>query len=521
MPEFAFSDVLRWSGGKLAVASRAETGLILCGIGSDSRSIAPGSLFIALHGERHDGHRFLAQACLAGAGALLIDDAAAWSDLTAQAGAATLNADQRPPVILVPDTLQALQAIAAGYRQTLRGRVIGITGSVGKTSTRQMVSACLSAQLKTHQARANLNNEIGLPQTLLLAEADDQAIILEMGMRGPGEIRLLTRIANPDVAIITTIGTSHIGRLGSREAILAAKAEIVEGLRPGGLLILNADDPYLRRLGASLAGQCRVAWIAASGSPPADLPADLAPPDFLLLARDIETRQTRMSFMAMVHKPGQPAPAGQVRVELPFPGEHHVQNALFGLAAARELGVDLAQAAAGAETCVNTGNRQRILQAGPFTIMDDSYNASPESMLAALKTLAELAGPGRRKIALLGGMLELGDFAEEAHRLLGSQAASLGFRPILAVGPLAATTVAGARAAMPGQPAAAFQAYEDQTALIAALLPLLAAGDCLLVKGSRGFAMEKVTEAILHELARRGFYPPEAAPAGPAPERQV
>jgi UDP-N-acetylmuramoyl-tripeptide--D-alanyl-D-alanine ligase len=491
MPEILLGDILKWTGGMAAAPEMAHPDLVVRGICTDSRAVTPGCLFLALHGQHCDGHGFLSQAAASGAAALLIDDADAYERLKSDPA----YAKGRPPAILTGDTLKALQDLAAGYRLTLPGKVIGITGSVGKTSTRQMVGACLGTGLSVHQTQANLNNEIGLPATILQAEKSHQAVILEMGMRGPGEISLLSRIARPDAVMITNIGTSHIGRLGSREAILSAKAEILDGLRDDGLVILNANDPYLVRLGDSQPRR-RLAWVQSSGS--LDNLAGQArflDAEFFIVAEGIRPLQDRTEFTACLAVSGHLL--REVPVKLPFPGEHHVSNVLFGLAAAYEMGIDLKLAASGAATCRFAGSRQRILQAGPITVMDDSYNASPESMQAALRTLSTLAGPGRRKIAALGGMLELGDFSAEAHRETGVLAAKQGFDRLFVIGPFGAEVEAGAHAVNPDLPVIL---YEDNAGLSAGILEHLQPGDFLLVKGSRGFAMENVTGAVLDGL---------------------
>jgi UDP-N-acetylmuramoyl-tripeptide--D-alanyl-D-alanine ligase len=453
-------------------------------VSTDTRSVGPDDLFLALRGSRFDGHGFLDQAIAAGVAGLVIDEAS----LAVQAD---FPAAQPLAVIVVADTLKALQAIAAGYRLTLHAPVIGITGSVGKTSTRGMVAACLGAAWQVCQTEANNNNEIGLPKTLLSATADDQAVILEMGMRGRGEIELLSQIAHPDIALITNIGLAHIERLGSQEEILNAKAEIIAGLGPGGLLILNADDPYLKKLGLELQDRFRVAFVATR--PLEDQEQNgLA----VYLAEAIVVTEQTSHFNLLVH-PARPD-AQPLAVSLPVPGHHMVSNSLFGLAVADALGIDLAVAAAGAANFTTTGNRQRLLAAGPIMVMDDSYNASPESMQAALETLRTMAG-SRRLVAALGGMLELGDFAPAAHRCVGQAAAKAGYSLVLAIGPYAPDLVAGYRTLAPG---CKTETYVAQPDLIASLLELLQPGDALLVKGSRGFAMEQVTRAVVDHFSK-------------------
>ncbi|HBP37542.1 MAG TPA: hypothetical protein DD640_02155, partial [Clostridiales bacterium] len=342
MPRLRLADLLAWTGGRLLSGYSGSQNRELAGISTDTRTIGAGSLFLALRGDKQDGHQYLAQALAAGAGGLLIDEPAAWEparglpdrlqekpELLAAGDTAGI------PVILTADTRKALQDIAAGYRLTLPGRVIAISGSVGKTSTRQMISACLQTALSVHQTAGNQNNDIGLPQTLLQAETSHQAIVLEMGMRGPGEIALLSRVARPDIAVLTCIGYSHIGRLGSQEAILAAKAEILEGLQPDGLLLLNADDPLLLGLGRRLSGR-RLAYVSMH---PGSAALPEAEAEFMIQAGPIRSTAGQTAFDASLRAAdGQ---ADNIPVVLPFPGEHHVLSALFGLAAARALGTDL------------------------------------------------------------------------------------------------------------------------------------------------------------------------------------
>jgi UDP-N-acetylmuramoyl-tripeptide--D-alanyl-D-alanine ligase len=483
MPRLLLSDLLTWSGGQLLTQPSAGEHAVFVGISTDTRLIRPDSLFLALHGQNHDGHDYLTAAMTAGAKGLLIDDRTAYGRLPASPGVA---------VILTADTLLALQAIAAGYRQTLPAKIIGITGSVGKTSTRQMVSACLHPALRVHQTSGNLNNEIGLPHTLLLSEPVHAAVVLEMGMRGAGEISLLSRIANPDIALVTCIGLSHVGRLGSQAAILSAKMEIVDGLRPDGLLVLNGDDLLLKAWQQEHGGQRRLAWISTEPGQAAELSLQSS---FAIGADQIFSDAGGSQFTACLWQKGNCT--GRFPVNLPMPGEHHIHNTLFGLAVAHELAVDLTAAARGAALCQNTGNRQRLISEGGLLIMDDSYNASPESMSAALQTMEKLAG-GRRLIAALGCMLELGDYAAAAHFEIGRQVVIRHCARLLATGPNAADLVAGAHSVDPDFPA---DIFVDNISLATALTPELTAGDCLLVKGSRGFAMEKVTEAVRQHIS--------------------
>lgn len=487
--------IIGWTSATVLAGERRTADRLINKICCDSRALQAGDLFIALRGDRFDGHDFLEQAVLQNAAALLIDDRLAWQQLQPNdEPVAKYSPANQPLVLLVADTLKALQDIAAGYRMRLTGTVIAVTGSVGKTSTRQMIAACLRPFLRVHETAGNLNNEIGLPQTLLEAAEDDEAVILEMGMRGPGEIGLLSRIARPDIALITCIGWSHIGRLGSREAIRDAKWEIVSGIRPGGLLILNADDPMLTEAVHALPDHCRLAMICTTEHGCHVARTLSRPADFILSAEDISLNAGQTAFTACCAETG--GPAFRTPVTLPFPGSHHVRNTLFGLAVARAMQLDLIRAAAGAAACRTVGNRQRLLTMRGITIMDDSYNASPESMDAALEALSLLAGTKGRKIAALGCMLELGPFAPDAHRHVGEQVAELGYSLLLVYGSEADDLLIGARTVDPELPSCSCADHQEMADRLASSLQ---PGDFLLIKGSRSYAMEQVT-ALLETL---------------------
>lgn len=493
MARLTLTQVLAFTGGRLHEAPdhpTEQTGLsgpdlVFQDVSTDTRTVGQGDLFLALRGAKYDGHEFLAQALAQGAAGLVVDETAARSDCLTGLGPA-------PVIIVVLDTLKALQDLAAGYRLTLSAPVIAITGSVGKTSTRGMVAACLKPMLQVCQTQANNNNEIGLPKTLLAATSQDQAIVLEMGMRGRGEIALLSKIARPDIALITNIGVAHIERLGSQEEIFQAKAEIMAGLAPGARVVLNADDPYLEKFAREICLSYQVSLVST------EQPGDPAELDGLTLfwsdQLHLTGQQSTYELKSWPDRPDSP----RLPVTLPVAGRHMVSNSLFGLAVAAGLGLDLATAAAGAAQFENTGNRQRLLTAGPILVMDDSYNASPESMLAALSTLQAIA-EGRRLVAALGGMLELGHYAAKGHFDVGEAAARHGFAAVLALGPHAADVKAGFESV---QSPGICTGFSDQPALVQHLLTELQPDDLLLVKGSRGFAMERVTEAVLDFWSR-------------------
>lgn len=476
-------------------------GQSVTGVSTDTRTIQPGEMFVALSGPTFDGHDFIPTALACGAAAIICSR---WPE---QLPAQPLTEGGQPVVvILCASPLAAYHELARIRREQFTAPVIAITGSVGKTSTRGMIAACLSARRKVHQTRANLNNEIGLPSTILATPDDSEAVVVEMGMRAAGEITVLSRIASPDIAVITNIGHSHIEFLGSQEAILEAKLEIAEFLASDGLLILNADDPLLLSAGHDFmkTGTRRIAFVSTLGSFYEPQAA------FCLCASDIVSTTAGVRFTARLTSTGTGPEGEQQRcildeagVYVPSPGMHQVVNGLFGLLCAYTAGLTLSEAALGAATFSNTGSRQRILRIDTLTVMDDSYNASPESMQAAIQTLQTLAAPDRgRLVGVLGGMLELGDFAGPAHEQIGQTAARSGFSMLFLTGPQAADVARGAHSVNPDLPV--FMA-EDVDKLIDKLICAIHDKDFLLVKGSRAFHMERVVDAIEAAAAERGL----------------
>ena len=418
------------------------------GAENDSRCIRPGQLFVALKAAR-DGHDFIGKAMENGA-------------------AAALGERQLPgvPMIVVPDSLTALQQIAAGWRSTLSGtRFLALTGSVGKTTTKEMTAAACASLFSTQWTQKNYNNDIGVPRTLLSLKPETEIAVIEMGMNHFGEISRLTRITRPDLAVITNVGTMHIENLGSREGICRAKLEILEGLAPDGIAVMNGDEPLLR----AAAPACRTLWFGLGA-------------DCDLRAEEIRSTECGVAFTA----------AGfglRVPTELPVPGVHSVMNALAAMLSARCVGVPLEAAAESLRQFENTGDRLRVFRRMGCTAIADCYNAGPESMAAALAVLRDRPAEGRR-IAVLGDMLELGPCAPEAHRSVGLQAAEAADL-VLAYGPLSRDLVeaAGAKASH----------YDSREALLAALRELARPGDTILFKASHGMHLEKVLEAFFRE----------------------
>ena len=423
---------------------------------TDSRQLQAGQLFVPLVGERFDGHSFLPQAAQLGAQAALVQ-----RDRAGAVPAALLH-------WLVDDTLDAYQQLALMHRRALPAPVVAVTGSAGKTTTRELIRAVLSQLGPVVASSGNENNDIGVPQTLFKVDAAHRAVVVEMGMRGLGEIERLSRTAEPDVAVITNIGTAHIGRLGSREAIATAKCEITAALRPGGLVVIPAGDPLLERaLASGWTGRvCRVALQGEAGADRADLIGLLD------------------------------APAGTITVQgtcfsLPLEGEHNARNLLLALAVARELGLNLPQLEP--LQVALPGGRSRRVPIGEVVVLDETYNASPEAVLAALALLDRQPS---RHFAVLGTMLELGDQSLALHRQVAERAAQLGLDGLVIVD-----------AGPEGQAMVEAAAGLERLALVStpeqALEPLrqwLQPGDQLLLKASRGVALERLLPLLAAAL---------------------
>jgi UDP-N-acetylmuramoyl-tripeptide--D-alanyl-D-alanine ligase len=430
----------------------------LSAISTDSRSLAPGSLFVPLVGERFDGHRFLADAVVAGCRALLLQtdglDPAALESLSQQA------AGQGCAIWVVDDTLLAYQQLAQRWRRQLGLPVVAVTGSAGKTTTRELVRAALGSLGPVLASSGNENNDVGVPLTLLKATPEHRALVIEMGMRGLGEIERLSVCAEPDVAVITNIGTAHIGRLGSREAIGRAKCEITTALKGDGLLVIPGGDPLLEAAVAAV-WQGRVCRIALHGEPGQEQ-ADL-----------VGRYDGAASVLELEGE----------RLQLPLAGRHNARNLLLAVAVARELGVALA-ALQELEVAGSEG-RNRRLHLGGLTVLDETYNASPEAVLAALDLLASQDG---RRFAVLGTMLELGEQSERLHRQVAERARQRGLEGLVVVAS-GAEAAAMAEAAA-GLPRLAVVESPEQAA--GPLAAWLAPGDVLLLKASRGVALERL-----------------------------
>lgn len=440
-----------WCGGHV---EKKYENVTFCGAGIDSRTIAPGQLFVAIQGVR-DGHDFIDSALAKGAGAVLC---------------ARVTGEY--PAIVVTDTRIALGQIAAGFRRESGMKVVGVTGSVGKSTTKEMVAAVLEGDFIVSKTPANFNNDLGLPMAILGMDEDTQVAVLEMGMSHFGEISYLTHIAKPDVAVITNIGTMHMENLGSREGILQAKLEILEGMTPSATLCLNGDDPMLWNSREKI-GQHIISFGWRNDR------ADV-------LAEQVAQNQDGLRFTVR-------AGAQDFPVQLPLEGEHFVLDALSAITAGLALGVAPERMQRRLSRFRNMAGRQEIFEAKGCTIIKDCYNAGPESMAAALKVLGNR--PGRR-IAALGDMLELGNATEEAHAQVGCLASKYA-DILLCYGPNGALVARGAMEQ--GMRPDCVAVFDDRQIMARQLRSLCKEGDVLLFKGSHGMHMELVLEQFLSD----------------------
>ncbi|MGE5615007.1 MAG: UDP-N-acetylmuramoyl-tripeptide--D-alanyl-D-alanine ligase [Bacillota bacterium] len=457
MLQLMHDEIIKATGGRYAVNAGDA---VITGISTDSRTIRRGDLFIPLIGENFDGHDFIGDAFEKGAAASLTQRE-------------NVNFPGKT-VILVNNTLKALQDLAAYYRSRFDIPFIGITGSVGKTSTKEMVACAVGARYNVLKNEGNLNNEVGVPLTIFRLDGSYEAAVVEMGMSAPGEISALAAIVRPKVGIITNIGISHIEKLGSRSNILKAKLELLDGLQPGGLLVLNGDDVMLGGVRDFL--DCRTVTFGLGEGV-----------DYMAYnIRSYGENGTRFDIMD-----------GGIEydIHVPAPGVHNVYNALAALAAGRELGVPVKELALGISRYKPGQMRLNIIKTGRFTVINDAYNSSPQSVKAALDVLEEVIA--ERRIAVLGDMLELGEWSSSAHREMGSYAAGKKLDYIITVGRRALDIARGAiESGLDPEITASFMSNAEA---LDYLRKVLRPGDAILVKGSRGMKMEEVVRSLAEE----------------------
>jgi UDP-N-acetylmuramoyl-tripeptide--D-alanyl-D-alanine ligase len=434
----------------------------------DSRTLAAGDFFVAIRGERFDGHAFVSDALAHGAAGVMVQDLSVVPDATGLA-----------LVVQVEDTTRALQQVARDIRRRSRARVTAVTGSAGKTTTKEIAAEFLSSRYRVFRNKGNLNNHIGLPLSLLELRDRPDVAVVELGMNHPGEIRTLIGIAEPEIRVWTNVGNAHMGFFGSAEAIADAKAEITEDARPDHVLIANADDPRVMARASRFQG--RVVTFAI------DAPADVR-------ATGVKQKGLAGTSAAVITR------AGEVAIDTPLLGLGNLANVLAATAVAVEFDVPLAAIADSASRLGAAKHRGELLRLpGGVTLIDDSYNSSPAALLSALNVVASATGSAR-KVAVLGEMLELGDQSLELHRECGAAAAAAGIDLLIAVGGPPSSELA--RAAVAAGMSERSVSYVPTSAEAATLaLGRVRPGDLVLVKGSRGIATDVVVERLKAEFA--------------------
>jgi len=457
---------LGWIAGAIAGAlSSGQAETAVREVVTDSRALAPGDLFVALRGPRFDGHDFAAEALSRGAAGVMVERE--WAAAN-RAGAG---------VIAVGDTLAALQDLAHAVRMAAGSKVVAITGSAGKTTTKESIAALLATRFRVAKNKGNLNNHIGLPLSLMQLTAGPDVAVMELGMNHAGEISTLVRIAEPDVRVWTNVGDAHLGFFASLDAIADAKAEILEGTRPGDVLVCSADDSRVMARARGFSGRA----ITLGEADQADVRASRV--------EDLGWDGMR----ADVH-----TPVGDVRLTTPLLGRGNLANVLAATAVAVEFGVPLdviAATVAGLRPADRRGVVWKL--SGGITLIDDSYNSSPSALLQALDVTARETRASRR-VAVLGEMLELGDHAIGLHAACGRAAAASGLQLLVAVGGAPARALAEA-AVGAGMARVSVFYFESSAAAAPAVSAALREGDLVLVKGSRGTRCDVVVDRLLQE----------------------
>jgi UDP-N-acetylmuramoyl-tripeptide--D-alanyl-D-alanine ligase len=442
-------------GTSVQPCSEAQVHQLVQGITTDTRSLRPGEVFVALRGEKFDGHRFLRTAVEQGAIALVVE---------------TKDTSLKVPQWVVEDTLAAYQRLGQWWRSRFTIPVIGITGSVGKTTTKELMAAVLGTRGNVLKTQKNYNNEIGVPKTLLELLPEHDFAVIEMAMRARGEIAQLTEIARPTIGVITNVGTAHIGRLGSEEAIAQAKCELLATMSNDSIAVLNADNERLMRTAAAVwSGQTLTYGLDAG-----------------------ELRGTMLDAQTLEVE--------GLRLPLPLPGRHNASNFLAALAVAKLLQFDLEPLTAGITASLPQGRSQRYHLPGDIVLLDETYNAGLESMLAALALLKET--PGKRHLAVLGAMKELGTQSPRLHRQVGQKAAELRLNRLLILidDPEAEAIAAGAKGIVT-------ESFATHTELVQRLVNCLRPGDRVLFKASNSVGLNRVVDRVRDRLVNNNSRP--------------
>lgn len=458
MRRLTVEEILKATGGELLGGSK-DFGI--SGVSTDSRKASEKDIFFPLKGENFDAHSFLPQVIEAGCKTLVVSKADAIADMNG------LN------VILVEDTKKAMQNLAKYYLESLHLKKLAVTGSVGKTSTRDMLKAICSQKYRTGGTVGNLNNDIGVPLTIFSFDEDLEAAVIEMGMDDAGQIRVLADIVRPDTGVITNVGISHIEHLGSREGILAAKMEITEYFDEGNTLVINQDCDLLQK--DRLQGPFQIVTVGSD-----------------------KKNEFTVSNVCDFGEEGIEFKLGcfgkEYDIRLMVPGAHNALNAGLAIAACYQIGVDIPEAIAGLASLELTGKRLTIKENNGIKVIDDTYNACPDSMKSAINTLMNTKG--KRKVAILGDMFELGEESPRFHREVGEYAGEKAVDLLITLGELGKHISNGAKERS-NEPRVLH--FSDKAELILELANLLKEDDVVLVKASRGMAMEEIVEKIMNE----------------------
>lgn len=470
MIPLTLTEIARATGGRI----EGEPTTVVRSLTTDSREVEPDSVFVALGTATADGHDHAAVAHRAGASAVLAERSLDVPGLS---------------TVVVPDTWEALRALASFVRRQVAPTAVAVTGSVGKTTVKDLTAAAVGAGRRVHAARGSFNNELGVPLTLLGLEADDQVLVAEIGARHEGDIADLAPLVAPDVAIVTAVAAVHLEVFGSLAAVGRAKAELVDAIAADGLAVLHGADPIVAAMSARAPASLLVAIDGRTGSPGSGALPDVWAEDLRL------DRQARPSATAVT-------PWGRTALHLPIAGRHQLLNGLFALTVAGHLGVALDAAAAAIAEAPISPWRGAVDEVGGVVVLDDAYNANPTSVAAALQTLVALERTGAA-IAVLGEMAEIGSTSGDEHRIIGRRCAELGVDRLVVVGAAASSLAAGAR----GAGMVEVQEVPDAMAAAAVLRGSLVPGDAVLVKASRVAGLERVAAELRASLGGIAEHP--------------
>ncbi len=462
MIEIRVDELVQVVGGELLIEGQSR---LVKSVSTDTRSLKPGDVFFALKGESFNGNTFLEKAFQQGASGAVIDSNKLKGKLEVDGF-----------VVRVRDSLEALGKLASFVRKRVGFKVVAITGSTGKTTTRDFLASILSKSMRTVSSPRNFNNEVGVPLTLLQADQSTEVAVVEMAMRGLGQIAYLARLAQPDIGVVTTVGLTHYELLGSEEKILKAKAELVENLSPNGWAVLNCDDTSFNFLAKQ--SQAEVIKFGFRNQP-----------HFTAEKISLDN-EARASFVLVT-------PQGKIDIKLAYPGRHCLENALAASAAAWHLGLSLEEIKQGLEKAELSSMRMEVEKIGGVTLINDAYNANPTSMAAALEVLS--AFKAQRRWACLGDMLELGPIAQREHRKLGKKLAQYHFDGILFLGEMSSeVSQAAIEAGFPGEQINLFNDHQEAARF---LVNILKPGDVALFKASRALSLERVVDLVKKGLS--------------------